>query len=127
MDAPAPTPAPTSSVAASCYPSPPVDNSIDIEESIDVDDDSDELGTDTQDIRSGGGGGRPPLPRNKRRRNVRKTFVVWNILLGIQIVLKINLWHIVIIVGLSINVMERTMAPLTCCTMSKHANSTRTY
>jgi hypothetical protein len=78
MDAPAPTPAPTSSVAASCYPSPPVDNSIDIEESIDVDDDSDELGTDTQDIRSGGGGGRPPLPRNKRRRNVRKTSVVWN-------------------------------------------------
>jgi hypothetical protein len=43
-----PTPAPTSSVAASCYPSPPIDSSIYIEESIDVDGDFDELETDTQ-------------------------------------------------------------------------------
>lgn len=79
MDAPTPivigtgtpTSAPISSVATSYYPSPPIDSSIDIEESIDVDGDSDELETDTQVI--------------------------------------------------------RTMAPLTCCTMSKHANNTRTY
>jgi hypothetical protein len=85
MDAPTPlvigtgtlTPAPTSSVVASCYPSPPINNSIDIEENIDVDDDSDELETDTQEIRSAGRGGRPPLPRNKRKRNVRKTSAVW--------------------------------------------------
>jgi hypothetical protein len=73
----APTPASTSSVVASCYPSPPVDNSIDIEESINVDGDSDELETDTQEIRNAGRGGRPPLPRNKRKRNVRKTSAVW--------------------------------------------------
>jgi hypothetical protein len=73
----APTPVPTSSVAASCYPSPHVDNSIDIEEIIDVDGDSDELETNTQEIRSDGRGGRPPLPRNKRKRNVRKTSAVW--------------------------------------------------
>jgi len=73
----APTPAPTSSVAASCYPSPHIDHSIDIEESIDVDGDSDELETDTQEIRSAGRGGRTPLPRNKRKRNVRKTYAVW--------------------------------------------------
>jgi hypothetical protein len=84
MDAPTPTPmvigtgiaTPTSSVAASCYPSPPIDSSIGIEESIDVDSDSDKLEMDTQGIRYVGRGGRPPLPRNKRKRNVRKTFVV---------------------------------------------------
>jgi hypothetical protein len=82
MDAPTPmvigtgtpTPAPTSLVVASCYLSPPIDTSIDIEENIDVDGDSNELETDTQ---SAGRGGRPPPPRNKRKRNVRKTSAVW--------------------------------------------------
>jgi hypothetical protein len=45
-----PAPAPASSVAASCYPSPPIDSSIGIEESIDVE-------SDTQGIRCAG---RPP-------------------------------------------------------------------
>jgi hypothetical protein len=75
MDAPTPTPmvigtstpapAPTLSVAASCYPSPPIDNSIGIEKSIDGESDSDELETDTQGIRCAGRGGRPPLPKKK--------------------------------------------------------------
>jgi hypothetical protein len=85
MDAPTPTsivigtstPAPTSSVAASCYPSPPIDSLIGIEESIDVESDSDELETDTQGIRCAGRGGKPPLPKNKRKRNVRKKSIVW--------------------------------------------------
>jgi hypothetical protein len=78
MDAPTPTPmvigtstpapAPTLSVAASCYPSPPIDNSIGIEKSIDGESDSDELETDTQGIRCAGRGGRPPLPKNKRKK-----------------------------------------------------------
>jgi hypothetical protein len=88
MDAPTPTPmvigtgtptlAPTLSVVASCYPSPPIDrqdSSICIEESIDVECDSDELETDTQGIRCAGRG-RPPLPKNKRKRNVRKKFIM---------------------------------------------------
>jgi len=74
---PAPAPIPASSVAASCYPSPPIDTSIDIEESIDGESDSDELETDTQGIRCAGRGGRPPLPKNKRKRNVRKKSIVW--------------------------------------------------
>jgi hypothetical protein len=64
MDAPTPTPmvigtstptptpvlAPTLSVAASCYPSTPIDSSIGIEESINVESDSNELETDTQGL-----------------------------------------------------------------------------
>jgi hypothetical protein len=58
MDAPTPTPmvigtstpTPASSVAASCYPSPPIDSSIGIEESIDVESDSEELEADTKGL-----------------------------------------------------------------------------
>lgn len=75
--APTPAPAPASSVAASCYPSPPIDSSIGIEESIDVDSDSEELEANTQGIRCAGRGGRPPLPKNKRKINVRKTSIAW--------------------------------------------------
>lgn len=131
MDAPTPTPMvigtstpappPALSVAASCYPSPPIDNSIGIEESIDVESDSDELETDTQGIRCASRGGRPPLPKNKRKRNVRKKSIVW------QHFTRDLESHVIIIVGMSINVTERAMAPLTCCTMSKHANSTKHY
>jgi len=70
-------PAPASSVAASCYPSPPIDSSIGIEKSIDVESDFDELEMDTQGIRCAGRGGRPPLPKNKRKRNGRKKSMVW--------------------------------------------------
>jgi len=63
-----PAPAPTLSIVASCYPSPPFDSSIGIEESIDVESDSDELETNTQGIRCAGHGGQPPLPKNKRKR-----------------------------------------------------------
>jgi hypothetical protein len=44
---PAPALAPASSVAVSCYPSPHIDSLIGIEESIDVESDSDELEADT--------------------------------------------------------------------------------
>jgi hypothetical protein len=119
---------PTSSVATSCYPSAPIDSSIGIEESLDVDSDPNELDTDTQGIRYVGRGGRPPHPRimNKRKRNVRKKSIAWEHFTRDLKVLKKILWHIVIIVGLSINVKEKTMTPLTC-TMSKHANNTRYY
>jgi hypothetical protein len=71
-----PTPAPTLSVPASCYPSSPIDSSIGIDESVDIESDSDELETDTQGIRCAGRGGRPPLLQNKRERNVRKKSIV---------------------------------------------------
>jgi len=71
-----PTPTPTLSVAASCYPFSPIDSSIGIDESVDIESDYDELETDTQGIRCAGRGGRPPLLKNKRKRNVRKKSIV---------------------------------------------------
>jgi hypothetical protein len=74
------TPTPTSSATASYYPSSPIDSSmssIGIEETFDVDSESDELDTDTQEIKCAGRGGQPPLLREKRPRNVKKKSIVW--------------------------------------------------
>jgi hypothetical protein len=109
MDSPLGTP---SLDSASCHLSSPLNTPVTLIEIEDTSmtpieiEDVETSATESMPVDGHGRGERPPLPRKKR-----------NVSIEIKVPLMMIPWHIAIIVGLPINVIQKSMAPHQCCIM----------